>query len=71
MSRYYHTFPYQRKRSHASLFNEEDKAKLAYNRDLKFQLFANELHNEMPELSLKDLYIAYKNGNVIQLRFAL
>lgn len=73
MARYYHTFPaYTKKRQNYSiLFNEEDKARLAYNRDLRFQSYANRLHSEMPELSLKALYNAYKSGTPIQLSLSL
>lgn len=74
MSRYYHTLPktYKRKPNYSKLFNEEDKAKMQYNNDMKFRQFVSEWQCDAPELlgwSLLDFYRAYqKNG--VQLAFS-
>jgi hypothetical protein len=74
MSRYYHTFPktYKRKPDYSKLFNEEDKAKMQYNKDMKFRQFVSEWQSDAPELmgwSLLDFYRAYQN-NGVQLAFS-
>ena len=74
MSRYYHTFPktYKRKPDYSKLFNDEDKAKMQYNKDMKFRKFVNEWQADAPELmgwSLLDFYRAYQN-NGVQLAFS-
>jgi hypothetical protein len=54
------------------LFNEEDKAKMQYNKDMKFRKFVNEWQADAPELmgwSLLDFYRAYQN-NGVQLAFS-
>lgn len=74
MSRYFHTFPktYKRKSDYSKLFNEEDKAKMQYNKDMKFRKFVSEWQADAPELmgwSLLDFYRAYQN-NGVQLAFS-
>ena len=74
MSRYFHTFPkaYKRKPDYSKLFNEEDKAKMQYNKDMKFRQFVSEWQADAPELmgwSLLDFYRAYQN-NGVQLAFS-
>ena len=77
MSRYCHTFPYQRKckPDYSKLFNEEDKAKMEYNRNMDFRSFVLNWNADMPELlgwSLLDFYKAYKNnGYQLTLAFNL
>lgn len=75
MSRYYHTFPHQRKckPDYAKLFNEEEKIKMEYNKDMAFRSFVQNWNADVPELlgwSLADFYKAYKN-NGYQLTLAL
>ena len=75
MSRYYHTYPHKRRPrpNYAKLFNEEDKAKMEYNRNIDFRSFVQNWNIDMPELlnwSLLDFYKAYKN-NGYQLTLAL
>lgn len=74
MSRYFHTFPKtcKRKPDYSKLFNEEDKAKMQYNKDMKFRHFVSEWQADAPELmewSLLDFYRAYQN-NGVQLAFS-
>lgn len=67
MSRYYHTFPksYKRKPDYSKLFNESDKAKLEYSKNMDFRRFVLTWNNDMPELlgwTLLDFYKAYQSG---------
>ena len=69
--RYIHAYPQNRKKKpdYSELFNEEDKAKMEYNRDMTFRRFVNEWNCDAPELmgwSLLDFYRAYKK-NYVQL----
>ena len=60
------------RRGYFKLFNEEDNARLAYNKDMAFRTFVNEWNADMPELmswSLKDFYRAYQS-RCVQLRFS-
>jgi hypothetical protein len=67
MARYYHTFPHHRKpkqRFSALFNNEEDKAKLAYNKDMAFRQFVQTFDIDNPELlgwSMVDFYRKYKS----------
>ena len=72
--RYYHTFPRtcKRKPKCTKLFNESDKAKMEYNKDMVFRRFVSEWQADAPELlgwSLLDFYHAYKE-NGVQLSFS-
>lgn len=65
----YHAFSYRPKKRHkySALFNNnEDKAKLAYNKDVEFRRFVQTFDPENPELlgwSLVDFHRQYlKNG---------
>lgn len=72
--RYTHTYPHNRKKKpdYSILFNEEDKAKIEYNKNMSFRKFVAEWNADVPELmgwSLLDFYRAYqKNG--VQLAFS-
>lgn len=67
MRRYYRyrswTSTHKHRRGYFKLVNEDDTARLAYNKDMAFRTFVYEWHADMPELlswSLKDFYRAYK-----------
>ena len=66
--RYCKTYPIVHKRriNYAVLFNnKEDKAQMAYNRDMAFRRFVSEWNADVPELmawSLADFYKAYLSG---------
>lgn len=65
MARYQHIFPAPRKQRYARLFTAEDKAKITYNKDMRFRRFVNEWHDGEPELmgwTLTDFYTAYVRG---------
>lgn len=67
MARYQHTFPtFAKKRNYAVLFNNaEDKAKMAYNKDMGFRRFVAEWCADSAELlgwTLSDFYSAYQRG---------
>lgn len=67
MSRYYHAFPPTRKRQkYSALFNnDEDKAKLAYNKDMEFRRFVQCYDIDNPTLfgwTLADFFTAYKKS---------
>lgn len=75
MSRYYHAYPKKRRphSNYAKLFNDEDKAKMEYNRNMDFRSFVQNWNADIPELlawSLLDFYKACKN-NGLQLTLAL
>lgn len=72
----YHAFSYRHKKRHnySVLFNNnEDKAKLAYNKDMGFRKFVQTFDTENPELlgwSLADFHRQYlKNGYQLSLTF--
>ena len=76
MARYYHTFPYKRKKQqkYSAIFNnEEDKAKLAYNKDMEFRRFVQVFDTDNPNLfawTLVDFYREYKkNGYQLSIVF--
>lgn len=72
MARYTHNWPGipKKRRGYSNLFNnEEDKARLAYNKDMAFRKFVNEWNTDIPELlswSLVDFYRAYNDGKSYQ-----
>ena len=75
MARYYHAYLQKRRPrpNHAKLFNEEDKARMEYNRNMDFRSFVLNWNTDVPELmawSLLDFHKAYKN-NGLQLTLAL
>lgn len=73
--RYFHTYPQIRKRKpdYSKLFNEEDKAKLEFNKNMEFRKFVLTWNSDAAELlgwSLSDFYRAYqKNGVQLVLSF--
>ena len=72
MARYQHTFPAKRKQRYERLFNFEDKARLTYNKDMRFRQFVNEWNADEPDLmgwTLLDFYTAYVRGGR-QLQFS-
>jgi hypothetical protein len=76
--RFYHSYPTvpKHRRGYAKLFsNDEDRAKMAYIKDMEFRRFVAEWHSESAELlgwSLKDFYSAYyKYGKTAQLSLGL
>ena len=61
MARYFHSYPHlPKKHNYSKLFNDEDKAKLMYNRDMAFRSFVD----SAPNMSLANLYTIYKGGAV-------
>ena len=66
MARFNHrTLP--KRHNYSTLFGEEERAKMAYNRDTAFRKFVAEWNIDAPELigwSLVQFYNAYKCGAV-------
>ena len=66
-ARYIRTYPIVRKKriNYSVLFTFEDKAKMEYNRNMKFRKFVAEWHKDEPELmgwTLLDFYTAFVRG---------
>jgi hypothetical protein len=66
-ARYIKYYPTIRKKriNYSVLFTFEDKAKMEYNRNMKFRKFVSEWHADEPELmgwSLLDFYTAFVRG---------